>query len=410
MKTLCLLTNAFPYGTWEAYLETEVKFYKDFSHIYIFSLQVRPEQLDKVRHVGENVTIIPVVKVSNMTYLLNAVRVLGNIDLYKEIARLAKGNRLSFVNIVKLFVYLSRSNYEARRIDEAMKGTSLKDVVFYSYRFEYQPYVAMLLKDMWKLDAPIIARAHGYDLYESEHKGGYIPLRVKLLQSLAKVFPCSGYGTRYLQELFPAYADKVEPRFLGTLDRGVKVFNGADDVIRLVSCSNVVPVKRLEYIVRALSSIKDKTIEWTHYGDGPLKAEVQALAKELLPSNITAVFKGHIENKDLLEAYKSENYYAFINVSSSEGIPVSIMEANSFGIPCIATNVGGTGEMLEHEKNGLLLSADATVDEIAGAIEQFCTLEATRYEEYRQVTRRMWEAKFWADRSYEAFVDELQSS
>lgn len=41
MKTLCLFTNEFPYGTWEAYLETEVKFYDQFDKVYVFALQLR---------------------------------------------------------------------------------------------------------------------------------------------------------------------------------------------------------------------------------------------------------------------------------------------------------------------------------------------------------------------------------
>ena len=44
------------------------------------------------------------------------------------------------------------------------------------------------------------------------------------------------------------------------------------------------------------------------------------------------------------DVYKrqAQPYHVFLNVSSSEGVPVSIIEAMSFGIPCIATNVGGT--------------------------------------------------------------------
>lgn len=41
-------------------------------------------------------------------------------------------------------------------------------------------------------------------------------------------------------------------------------------------------------------------------------------------------------------------------MSDSEGIPVSIMEAMSFGIPVIARNVGGMSEIV-NEENGLLL-------------------------------------------------------
>ncbi|SQC98630.1 UDP-D-galactose:(glucosyl)lipopolysaccharide-1,6-D-galactosyltransferase [Fusobacterium necrophorum subsp. necrophorum] len=37
---------------------------------------------------------------------------------------------------------------------------------------------------------------------------------------------------------------------------------------------------------------------------------------------------------------------------------MSIMEANSFGIPCIATDVGGTRELVQNKINGHLLEAE----------------------------------------------------
>lgn len=65
MKTLYLLTNSFPYGDWEPYLETEVKYYDDFDEVYIFALQIRKEHLKRKRTVGNNVKVIPIMKASN---------------------------------------------------------------------------------------------------------------------------------------------------------------------------------------------------------------------------------------------------------------------------------------------------------------------------------------------------------
>lgn len=43
MKNLVLLANEFPYGNWEAYLETEVNYYHEFDKVFICSLQLRKE-------------------------------------------------------------------------------------------------------------------------------------------------------------------------------------------------------------------------------------------------------------------------------------------------------------------------------------------------------------------------------
>ena len=74
-----------------------------------------------------------------------------------------------------------------------MKGHVNKESIFYSYRFEYQPYVAMLLKKKWKLNSKIVSRAHRYDLYEEEHKGNYIPMREGILSKIDNIYPCSDH-------------------------------------------------------------------------------------------------------------------------------------------------------------------------------------------------------------------------
>lgn len=74
--------------------------------------------------------------------------------------------------------------------------------------------------------------------------------------------------------------------------------------------------------------------------------EIKKMAKDKLRDNIQYEFKGNVSNTELMKQYQDKNYYVFVNVSSSEGIPVSIMEATSFGIPCIATDAGGTKEII----------------------------------------------------------------
>lgn len=58
----------------------------------------------------------------------------------------------------------------------------------------------------------------------------------------------------------------------------------------------------------------------------------------------------------------------FILPSKWEGMPMSLIEAMGTGLPCIATNVGGIPDMIEHEKDGILINP--SVDELAKAIEK----------------------------------------
>ena len=87
---------------------------------------------------------------------------------------------MSFQRVVRLCVYLSRSYYEAGKIKKWFKRKvtfdNLDCGVLYSYRFEYQPYVGLLIKQVLP-NFKIVARGHGFDLYEERHQEHYIPLR-----------------------------------------------------------------------------------------------------------------------------------------------------------------------------------------------------------------------------------------
>lgn len=405
MKTLCLFTNEFPYGNWEPYLETEVNYYSKFDEVIIFALQLREDHANIIRQMPNNVKIIAVRYAPRWIYFLNSVMVLTDKNLYRELDTLKKSNRLGLRQIIDLFVYLSRSHYEARQILKKVPADKLMNAMFYCYRFEYQPYVVKLIKKKLGADGKIVSRAHRYDLYEEFRKNEYIPMREILLENIDYVFPCSQDGCDYLAKKYPEFKSKIKPKFLGTVDHGVQKYR-FEKTVRIVSCSNVVTVKRLNLIVQALSRISDIDIEWTHFGDGALLEEIKKLA-EILPNNVRSNFRGNVKNSDLLKIYAEEQFLLFLNVSKSEGIPVSIMEALSFGIPCIATDVGGTKEIIIDGVNGILLRADCTTADVVDAIRLVASASQERYLEYRNAARLSWETKYDADCNYRSFVSEI---
>lgn len=407
MKHLVLFAASFPYGTKEPYLETEVKFYDAFDKITIFSLNVKKEDAVKKRETGNNVTVIPVYY-APIAYIFNACSAIADPLFYRELKKLIQTKRLTFGSFVYLLAYFSRAHYECRQILRQTAKHDFDDALFYAYRFEYQPYVALLLKKKLSLKTKIIARAHGYDLYENRNRFNYIPLREVLLNETEYVFPCSAHGEKYLRELYPGYRDKIQTQLLGTEDHGVQQFEYSDG-LRIVSCSNLVPVKRVELFVEALSKIRDFKIEWVHYGSGPLMDSIKALADTILPPNIKACFKGNVENAQLMDEYSRESYFLFVNVSESEGIPVSIMEAMSFGIPCIATDVGGTREIVEEGSGGVLLPKDFETEQLAAEIIRYCSMQDVDYRKSRQAARETWNRKFNAAKNYMLFCRKIMA-
>lgn len=405
---LILLSNSFPYGNWEPYLETEVAYYDAFDEIHILALQIRKEHKSRLRQMpSDKFRVFPVDYAPKAVYLLNSVRALFDKNLYAEIAKLRQQGRFSASALVKLFVYLSRAHYEARHIKKYLRKSGLmKDAghgVLYAYRFEYQPYLALLLQK-YLPNYKIVARAHGYDLYEEVNSANYIPLREYLLERLEKVFLIANTGYTYLQKRFPAYEEKLQVSKLGTVDRGETPTEHGTP-LRLVTCSTVLPIKRLHLIAEALKAVKADVL-WTHYGDGPVMADLREACRDL-PQNVQVDLRGMCPNQQILADYAKEPYHLFLNVSSSEGIPVAIMEAMSFGIPCIATDVGGNHEVVTDGYSGKLLPKDFAPQTLADCIEEFAAMSEEGYRTLRQNAREDWSRKHSAAKNYPDFVAEL---
>lgn len=422
MADLILLANGFPYGHREPYLETEIPYLiSEFDRIFICALNVRRRPEEEIKEdetqflrslPSGKIELCKVVFASKFTYIVNAVTVLFDKNLYKEIFLLSKEGTLTCARVARLLAYLSRARYEARRITRYLKNTvcedSRKEGVIYSYRFDYQPYVAMLIKKHFPSYA-IVSRAHGRDLYEERNRDKYIPFRALLLEKLNRVYLISRHGYRYLLERHPQYSSKMCVSYLGTRDLGFGKQASREDNLKLVSCSSLTSVKRVKLIAEALSCIKDQSISWTHYGDGSEYDEIVQLCKSNFSDKVKVDFKGQLSNEEVLADYRSNPYHLFLNVSESEGVPVSIMEAISFGIPCIATNVGGTGEVVVNRYNGILLEKDFNVEELTEAIVCFARMSKADYTQYRNNARLFWESHYNSEVTYSNFAKELRS-
>jgi glycosyltransferase involved in cell wall biosynthesis len=414
MSNLILLANEFPYGNWEPYLETELKYYDIFDCVYFCALQLRKEHKKTKRNIPlKNAKVCPVEKAPNWVYLIYSITALADKNLYREVRKLAEEKRFTWKRFIKLMVFLSRSHYETNALIKYLKKSGLMDKsqkstdgCIYSYRFEYQPYVGLLLAK--KLQGyRVISRAHRFDLYEEERDVSYIPMREYLIEKLDKVILIAEDGKKYLANKYPAFRDKYEVSRLGTTDHSVKDVLAPNGMINLVSCSTVYCVKRVHLIVEALAKIENIDIQWTHYGEGEQLEEIKGMCASMLPPNISYSFRGFIDNSCLMKEYAEKPYHLFLNVSESEGIPVSIMEALSFGIPCIATDVGGTREIVRDKYNGILLEKDFEPEVLADWISYFAELPDSEYQAYRNRSRQSWQDNYDADRNYKAFVESI---
>ncbi len=181
-----------------------------------------------------------------------------------------------------------------------------------------------------------------------------------------------------------------------------------DNIIRLVSCSHCVKVKRINYIIESLKEISDSySIVWTHIGAGAELNSLVSEASKINRRNVIVNFLGYLDNYKVHSFFASEPVDVFINVSESEGLPVTLMEAASYGIPLIATDVGGNREIV-NSSVGKLLSANPSFSEIADAIIQVGS-DSKNKTELRLNAYNCFIQKFNASNIRPAFYSKLKN-
>lgn len=323
-----------------------------------------------------------------------------------------KTKKLNFKRKLFLYYFIKRALQKLRGVDTLVSSGRLdfsKYDTIYSFWFFDNAYMALLLKNKYSLNNyKVVSRAHGYDLYEYRNRFHYIPLRRYLLANLDRVFTCSDNGNNYLTEKFPEYKNKIKTSFLGSNDCGIQPYKRKNKNLYIASCSRVVSLKRVNRIVECLSELEktDISLEWTHFGDGELFKELKEFAEKKLKKTFFHL-KGNISNQELMKQYLKMNVDIFLNVSESEGLPISIMEAASFGIPIVATDVGGTKEIVNNGKNGYLIDKDFKNEDLTNLLVMISKMSDDDYMRLRKNSRNIYVQNFECMRNVEKFLSEI---
>lgn len=406
MKKLVLLTSSFPYPPGEDFLTNEVYVLaKYFSEIIIIPTNSPPPRAKK-KELPENVQVLDShFKATSkpVELLIRITKILTNFSTLKwafQEIRIAKEHGLTAV--LKMVNWLGIS----KEIRDVLMRYNLEgnDIVFYSYWLTPSATALALMKEH-NQELRGYSRVHGGDLYLERHTPSYIPFQGSVIRELDQIFSISENGKEYLEKRYRGLSEKVKVSRLGTLNpMPYRGSNRDPKKIKLISCSYLKPVKRVHLLVEALKKC-DFAVEWTHIGDGPEEGQIEALIKTL-PNNIKVYMLGNLDNADVISNYELNEYDLFINVSESEGIPVTIMEACSFGIPVLATDVGGTSEIVNSE-NGKLIQKDFTIEQLFEEIKYFYELDSEEYKLKSKTAYETWNDKYNAEKNYRLFAESL---
>ena len=140
-----------------------------------------------------------------------------------------------------------------------------------------------------------------------------------------------------------------------------------NDQINITIVSRLVSHKNIEKIIKAISDLNSPLINLNIIGDGP---ELNQLQKISLESNNkdNIIFHGKLNRDEINHIFLNSDIY--IQASNYEGLPHSLLEAMSYGIPVLCTPVGECKEILGNEDRGYILDLPVSKNNIKSKISQ----------------------------------------
>ncbi len=415
LHALMLITDGFPYGKGEKpFVIPEIEALRSLYQITIVSMASD----DAVADI-ENVTPLPAditlirVKPTRTAALLGCLRMPFSKEGRREIGEICASASSFPLRLKRIaesawqygLAWSAKRSFEKLRLFDDVDCT-----LYYTFWLNHCNLALALEKDAFP-NLALVSRIHGYDLYDERAHYGRQPFQWLKLAACDKIVFAAQAAQDYFVGKHALDEMTVKQKLaLSRIGSKVSAYPNESQISHekplIVSCSNAIPLKRIDLMIEALSLLKDLDITWIHFGDGPELASLKALAQE---RGLNARFEGYKNNNELMDFYARNPIDLFITTTSTEGgCPVSITEALAFGIPIIGTNVGGIPEQVDG--NGILLAEDPTPKEVADAIAAMLTQSLDEANRMRARSRELFERRFDADANLAVLVDALDAA
>ena len=209
---------------------------------------------------------------------------------------------------------------------------------------------------------PIFVFVHGYDLSKALRNVRYYKEVCGFVEftNLSIIVPCDYFKNKLVVE-FGFDVRKVFVLPYGVVKEKIHVKNYTSNRFRLLFVGRLVPKKQplaLIHMMNILVNFKKKDVQLDMVGEGPMFESVKSKIIEFkLESNIT--LHGSLSHECVLSIMNEANLYVQHSVTDflgdQEGLPNSILEALSKGIPVLSTLHSGIPDIIKQGLNGILV-------------------------------------------------------
>jgi colanic acid/amylovoran biosynthesis glycosyltransferase len=262
-KSLIVFSENYPYEGGEQFFVNDLYYLSGkFSKLYVFPTKEKNKQI--IERKPDNLVPLKAISAnSNVKNLFSNWRLTLSM-LYCEVVLNKK--RIYFLKNLKYFLSIFSETIEMENIFQKnlkVEGV-VEDDVFLSLWMN--KYTLMLSISKYKNHIKDFSfRINGVDIFNERNKGGYLPFERFNYKQSKRVIINSKFSYNY-KEKQNLYVDKLDYNYYSIDDYGLNPVN-EDNVFHIVSCSNLIPLKRVKLIQEALM-FADFKVKWTHFGDG----------------------------------------------------------------------------------------------------------------------------------------------
>lgn len=349
-------------------------------------------------------TILLIYKGRLLHHIKCAIKALIDINVYKELKHLINDRKFSLKNLLKIVKYA----YDAASIYFYILHQNPSGKLLYSFWFSYDSYACAKIKESHP-EIAAIARAHAYEVQINRNACNPYLMKKYTCDHLNEIAFISQNSLASFAEYYKDNHKNITIRYLGSTNEETGfVERKQNNKFIILSCSSIVHVKRLDRLIKVISSWNAPIpLHWIHIGDGILAKEIKRTASELLDSNpfVTYEFLGHLDNNRVHEVLKRSSINLFVNVSDAEGVPVSIMEAMSLGLPVIAPKIFGIPELVDDEC-GLLYDSENPEHSFKECLETFFEMSLDERNKIGYNAYNRWKRSFCLEDNLQSFFQQ----
>lgn len=127
---------------------------------------------------------------------------------------------------------------------------------------------------------------------------------------------------------------------------------GTEDLFWIGTAARLVEVKNLQMLIKAGKLLSERAIPFkiSIFGEGPLRND---LFNQIKNNNLIGKVELHGFEPNILPLIKS--FDAFVLCSFHEGLPMALLESMLLGTTVVCTAVGGIIDVIENDRNGILV-------------------------------------------------------